>query len=316
MCVSKRGLTLAFVMGGLFLSGWSAGDDLRQIKLQPDYDHDRFSPEPDILRKFAAFTVSFDSKDDDDGDGISDVRRVPEWVGQHIKRTGDSCVDTERRPNTWFTDDDLFLSKIAPNDKSYLHSGYDRGHLAPKILAARLGANAEWNTHTMLNAVPQRPRFNQQPWRRLERTTGAWAQTYCQIWVIQGPVFDDGPYAYIGDEGEYKVAIPHGLFKIVVRERGDDCNEDLPSVSESDPEILTFLYPQLGPGYYERGVDSMVEHKRFLTSLSEVERLTGLAFFPAVPEKVKRRLLRERTSTLWEINPPEGINDFVDACRS
>ena len=150
----------------------------------------------------------------------ADTLRTAEWVAQHVKRTEAACVETEERPDRWFTERDLFVSGIAPNDDSYLHSGFDRGHLAPKILAARLGAAAEWNTHTVLNAVPQRARFNRQPWRRLERTTGAWAQAYCQIWVMQGPVFDTGPRAHIGDEGEREVAIPDALYKIVVRRRG------------------------------------------------------------------------------------------------
>ena len=306
--------TLVWI-GMLGVAPHAGAAEPRPVVLPAGYQHERFAPAPEILRRFAAFTVSFDGRDDDDGDGAADTLRTPEWVAQHIKRTEAGCVDTEDRPNRWFTEADLLLSGIAPDDDSYLHSGYDRGHLAPKMLAARLGAAAEWNTHTVLNAVPQRPRFNRQPWRRLERTTGAWAQAYCQVWVMQGPVFDVGPRAHIGDEGERRVAIPHALYKIVVREAGLDCAGELPEIGESDPRLLVFLYPQLGPGYYERGVDAMREHARYLTSLSEVERLTGLTFFPAVTEAVGRRIRRDRASAVWPVEPPAGVEAYVEACR-
>ena len=123
-------------------------------------------------------------------DGKSDLRRIPEWVAQHIKRTDETCLDTGSRPSKWLTDKDLFHSGVAPDDDSYKNSEFDRGHMAAKLLAARISEAAEWNTHTVLNAVPQRPRFNQQIWRELENLTGAWAQIYGEIWVIQVPEFD------------------------------------------------------------------------------------------------------------------------------
>ena len=50
-----------------------------------------------------------------------------------------------------------------------------------KLLVERLGRDAAYNTHTVLNAIPQRPKFNQGIWRNLEFLTGAWAQAYGQI---------------------------------------------------------------------------------------------------------------------------------------
>lgn len=311
--IGLRGAVIAALVG-VAAAGPVNSAELRPIVHPEDYQHERFAPKYDIERRFAAFSVSFDSKDDDDNDGSGDTLRVAEWVAQHLKRTDAGCVQTHERPRTWFTDAGLFLSGVAPNDDSYRNSGFDRGHLAPKFLAARFGEDAEWNTHTVLNAVPQRPRFNRQPWRRLEETTGAWAQTYCQVWVMQGPVFDKGPKAHIGDEGERRVAIPDALYKIVVRERNLDC-KDPPKMKKSDPEVIAFLYPQLGAGYYERGVDPMAEHARHLTSLSEIESLTGLRFFPGVRGKVARRLRREPAQALWKVEPPSGVTAYVKSCR-
>lgn len=296
------------------LSVWSA--ELKPIKLDPSYDHTRYAPPTDIKREFAAFTVSFDSKDDDDGDGKPDLLRVPEWVAQHIKRMDEPCIDTHDRPSPWFTDADLFRSGVAPEDDSYKHSGFDRGHLAAKLLAARVSEATEWNTHTVLNAVPQRRRFNQQIWKDLEAWTGAWAQAYGEVWVIQGPVFGKGtPYFFIGDDNEPKVAVPDALFKIVIREK-TGCEKD--SVSNEDkslPEMLVFLYPQLGPGYHGKKAD--YRHERFLTTLEEVEKLTELAFFAEADSlglnaSAMKRLRKKRAETLW----PAQKTDFLKVCNN
>ena len=181
------------------------------------YDHARFAPEPDILRVFRGFVVSFDSKDDDDGEPGGDLLRVPHWVSQEIRRWEPTesiqdddvawCLDTLRRRPKWFAEDDLFETGVAPSDDSYRNSGFDRGHMAMKLLVERLGQDAAHNTHTVLNAIPQRPEFNQGIWQDLELLTGAWAQRYGKIWVIQGPVFyKTTTLAWIGDDEERKVS--------------------------------------------------------------------------------------------------------------
>lgn len=265
----------------------------------PEYDHSRFAPIPaDIERKFAAFHVSFDSKDDDNGDGTPDLRRIPEWVSQEIRRFDGECVDTRERPSRWATDSSLYASGVAPNDASYAGSGFDRGHRASKLLAARISLDADRNTHTVLNAVPQFRRFNQQIWRDLENHTGAWAQAYGNIWVIQGPVFYDETNPensrWIGDtdKGERRVVVPDALFKIVVR------------VGESPGmiESLAFLYPQLGARYYSKRTD--FAHERFLTTIAEIEDLTGLSF-PSLES-----LRTHRAEELW----PTEQEYFLTGC--
>ena len=162
------------------------------------YEHTKFAPEADILKVFRGFAVSFDSKDDDGGEPGPDLLRVPHWIAQELRRwepPADDreddeawCLDTLKKRPKWFTDPDLFTSGVAANDNSYRNSGFDRGHMAMKLLVERLGQDAAYNTHTVLNAIPQRPKFNQGIWQNLEFLTGAWAQAYGQIWVIQGPI--------------------------------------------------------------------------------------------------------------------------------
>lgn len=308
----------AVFFAALSMACWSAvAEKLEPIELPIGYEHAKYAPTADILRHFAAFTLSFDSKDDDDGDGKEDLRRVPEWVAQHVKRLDANCVDTEDRPGTWMTDADLLRAGVAPNDASYAGSGFDRGHMAPKLLAARVSPAAEWNTHTVLNAVPQRGRFNQQIWKDLEAITGAWAQLYGEVWVIQGPVFDKGAKpAVIGDRGEQQIAVPDALYKIVVRAKTVAERAAAPEARRKEPEVLVFLYPQLGPRYYGSSKD--YDHARFLTTLDEVEEVTRLTFFPKLDQAVRKRLRTTRAAALWPTERPADRPDlpiFLEGCR-
>lgn len=289
------------------------------------YNHAKFAPDADILRKFCGFTVSFDSKDDDDGDRKPDLLRVPHWVAQEVRRwepqekdrTDDSawCLNTLKDRPKWFTDPELLSSGVAPDDDSYKNSGFDRGHMAMKLLVERLGQNAAYNTHTVLNAIPQRAKFNRCIWKNLEYLTGAWAQKYGVIWVIQGPVFypNESPAVWIGNEGERKIAVPDAVFKIVVRYKTEQEKNKAESQNKEIPEILAFLYPQLGPGYFLSCGDKRdYQHMRFLTSVHEIEELTGLNF--KLPEKLERR----RGTELWD---PQVVDTgkrrlFLPSCKN
>ena len=292
------------------------------------YNHSRYAFNADIVREYDAFIVSFDSKDDDDGDNKPDLRRTPEWVAQHIKRAEKKCIKTHERPK-WSTDNDLYTSGVAPNDDSYEHSGFDRGHMASKFLAARISKKAELETFTVLNAVPQRIRFNRQVWMDLEKLTGAWAQIYGDIWVIQGPVYErvydrknpkkTNPFT-IGDKNELKVSVPDAIYKIVVREKTQTEQIHSVQIEKYDPEILVFLYPQLGPRYHLSKIN--YEHEKYLTTLAEIEKLTGLTFINNSPKRELdelslNRIRMKRTHHLWSVEPPADRSDlkiFISAC--
>lgn len=316
-------LVLVFILAGTTVQ--AAGKPVRRPP--SDYMHTKFAPKADILRVFYGFAVSFDSKDDDDGKPGSDLLRVPHWVGQELRRweppaeerANDNswCLDTLKRRPRWFTDPHLFASGVAPNDDSYLSSGFDRGHMAMKLLVERLDQDAAYNTHTVLNAIPQRPKFNRGIWKNLEYLTGAWAQKYGKVWVIQGPVFYEGEtLAWIGDDGERKVAVPDAAFKIVIRNKTEEERNNAVSQDKDAPEVLAFLYPQLGPGYF--GPSKDYRHARFLTSIDEIERLTGLDFKPSETPTIEKKIERRRATALWapQVVDLKQRRLFISGCKN
>jgi endonuclease G len=143
------------------------------------YNHDKWKTGPtDIVQKWRAYTVSFDSDDDDNGDAQADRWGIPHWVAYQVKKHAPLPKGPER-PSPWITDLALFAKGICPADESYHYPKtiknrppYDRGHMCAKFTAFRMGPEADWNTHTLVNACPQHSDLNQGIWEDLERRYG------------------------------------------------------------------------------------------------------------------------------------------------
>ena len=91
------------------------------IEIPEGYEHDKWNTAPDdAIRKFGAFTSSFDTDDDDTGDGVKDLWGIPQWVAYHMKAFRGS-PNTENRP-AWFTDNGLKNQGFAPTDDTYKYS--------------------------------------------------------------------------------------------------------------------------------------------------------------------------------------------------
>lgn len=290
----------------LLISFPAYATDFKSNVLDPLYDHDRWGTSRNcIVKDFTAYESCFE---DPHIDGSSTPWGIPKWVAYEIKATNASCIKTYDRPSKWITEPELFAKGIMPDDKSYGYpkaftsehkDWFSRGHLAMKMHAERLGADAGWNTHTFYNAVPQRQLFNAGIWLDLEDLTAAWAQEYGSVWVITGPIFaDNSPHSYIGEQNELPVAIPDALFKIVIKEGKD----------HQIPDVLAFIYPQVGAGYYE---GKPFDHTRYLTSVHEVEKLTGLEFLRSLSKSDKEKIEGNTLRQLW-FSQKRG---FLRACQ-
>src|SRR5690349_1524490 len=120
--------------------------------------------------------------------GYSELRRDPLWVMYRAER-----IRTRHhypRPEE-FSVDERTLARVTSRD--YSRSGYQRGHLAPNYIISELyGPVAQRQTFRMSNITPQRPRFNEKLWQRLEEAEADYfVKWFPQVWVVTGPVFDD-----------------------------------------------------------------------------------------------------------------------------
>jgi endonuclease G len=248
----------------LFVTSSVLAAEYKPIVLDPSYNHTKYSPNcAGFEKSFRAYTSCFDTRGDD-----GEAWRIPDFVSYHVKAYDGTLPSGPSRPSTWITEDSLRESGEVSTDASYAYSRdfrrdnpnwYVRGHLAMKQHAWRLGEEADWNTHTMLNAVPQRQRFNAGIWLDLEYKSAELADVLGEVWVIAGPVFYSGePAQWIGEleKGESLVAVPDALFKVIVTPIG----------------VLAYVYPQEHVDYSEK------EHSKFQTTVEHIERLTGMEF--------------------------------------
>jgi endonuclease G len=172
------------------------------------------------------------------------------------------------------TDDNLNAKDKVPNDATYAVSGtnrikevsgsyrYVRGHMCPKAAADRISSAAGYNTHTILNAVPQLQWQNNGIWKSLESRVFEWADEYNRVWVICGPVFfGRNPSVWLGQEGEVKAAVADAFYKIVIRE----------TTGSAGIESLSFVIPNVIPMKKR-------DFSEYLTSIGRIEELTGLTF--------------------------------------
>jgi len=266
----------------------------KPIVLDPAYHHDKYNTQPkDLIFSFRAYMVSFDSNDDNNDDGKGDSWGIPEWVSYEIKAVS-NLEEAPDRPG-WFTDNLLYEMGIAPKDDSYRYSRefraenpnwFDRGHMCMKFIAWRLGPLADYNTHTLLNACPQRHDNNDGIWKDMEFKTMEWADKYGAVWVICGPIVNNSiPTMYIGEleKGELPVVVPDAFFKIVIKESGD----------VNRPDVLALIYPQ----DTERGDKN---HDDYLVSVDNIEQRTGLDFLTILEDDIEEDLEKWIPTRIWE----------------
>ncbi|RXQ87630.1 DNA/RNA non-specific endonuclease [Ancylomarina salipaludis] len=196
-----------------------------------------------------------------------------EWVAYELR--SNETVGLIKRADD-FRPDPVVKTGSANLD-DYRGSGYDRGHLAP---AADMGfsASAMSESFYMSNMSPQKPSFNRGIWKNLETQVRNWAKTYDNIYVVTGGVLKSG----LACIGKNRVAVPENFYKIVFREKA----------GQSD--MIAFLMANKNS---EQPLSS------FIVSVDELESLTGLNFFPQLPDDIENKLEAQHSAQNWDFGP-------------
>jgi len=206
--------------------------------------------------------------------GWSPSLRHPVWAAYHVPRA--ASFDMGRRPN--FQKDRGVASSPAPSD--YANSGYDRGHMVPnRAIVTRFGHDLQKRTFQMTNIAPQRPALNRGPWREMEqRIVDLWTAKYGEIWVIVGAISPgaDKPHKRIRGT---QVAIPAQYYMIVVAQAEDGVRA---LAVRLDQNAASDDFPVHG-----------------IVTIDELEKATGLDFFPDMPKFLKKPLSSDRPTRLW-----------------
>lgn len=223
----------------------------------------RLKDVPELILQRKGYTVSYNRD-----------LKIPNWVAWEL--TPEKLVERESRTDKFLPDPDLPEAEAVTTD-DYKGSGMDRGHLCP-------AGDNRWHWKAMLesfymtNICPQDHNLNRGDWKELEEKCRQWAQKEGRIYIVCGPIlYKKQKHRTIGRQ--HKVTVPEAFFKVVL------CADSRP------PRAIGFIYKNTSGN---RPLDS------YVNSVDEVERITGIDFFPALPDKIERKVEAEYDLKAWE----------------
>ena len=154
--------------------------------------------------------------------------------------------------------------KGCPSPQDYAGSGMDRGHLVP-------AGDLKWSPDAMrqsfllTNAAPMHKALNEGGWAKLEEKVREWTVRDSALLVFTGPVVSNGDTTLTSGQ----VKVPSAYFKVILA----------PCVRPM--RAIAFIYPNGHSGG---------RLSQYAVSVDEVERRTGLDFFPTLPATEQQRL--------------------------
>lgn len=210
-------------------------------------------------------------------------RRNPNWVAWKLEQQD---LGTSGRSSRFYQDQELesYLSqsgsKHAVTPSEYTKSCFDRGHQIP---SADRTSESEDNqmTFVMSNMVPQTAALNRGVWKNLEGYARQLAKAGKKIYIIAGPIYDIN-FGAIGPNTD--IQIPSKNFKILIVLEGNQEPKDI----NASTEVIAVMMPNTladgSPPNTEGPCDTTIpkgslnDWQKYRTSLTEIERLSGVTF--------------------------------------
>jgi len=181
-----------------------------------------------------------------------------EWV--HYRLNSIMLKGKEKRENYRFKQDMTFLTKSVKYS-DYTNFGYDRGHLAP-FADMKMDSTSASESFYMSNISPQKPKFNQGVWKRLEKHVRSLAEKN-ELYITTGGVLNSD-LKRIGKENN--ISVPKQFYKIIY--------------DAKNKKMTAYLMPNIK-------LDSFEKHA---VTVDSIEVLTGIDFYPQLPDKLEEEL--------------------------
>lgn len=198
--------------------------------------------------------------------------KIPNWVAWEL--TPEKLVERESRTDKFLPDPDLPENEAVTTD-DYKRAGMDRGHMCPAG-DNRWHWKAMQESFYMTNICPQNHNLNRGDWKELEEACREWARREGKIYIVCGPVLYQQPHRTIGKK--HKITVPEGFFKVVLCTNG------------KSPKAIGFIYKNAA------GSRPM---ENYASTVDAVERITGIDFFPALPDEIEKKVEAEYDLKQW-----------------
>ncbi len=183
--------------------------------------------------------------------------RQPNWVAWHL--TAEHTDGSYGRLGNFHEEDDVPQPRATLQD--YRGSGWSRGHMCPAG-DNKWDADAMYESFSLVNVCPQNASLNSGPWNSIEMDCRKWARKFGDIYIVCGPLFLNKDHETIG---ENLVFVPEAFFKVVLCLNGK-------------PKAFGFIV---------RNTEGNKKRDLYYNSIDQVERITGMDFFPALPDDIE-----------------------------
>lgn len=114
-------------------------------------------------------------------------------------------------------------------------------------------------------------------WKHLEDLVRAWGREYGSLWIVVGPVLKDS----LPTIGANRVAVPEAYFKVIA------------DLDKNEEKMIAFLIPNQA---------SKEPLEYFAVSVDSVEHLTGIDFFPELPDSLENMLENTANVKSWDFS--------------
>ena len=196
--------------------------------------------------------------------------KIPNWVAWHL--TAEHASGPYQRPaNAWHEDEEVPVPRATLAD--YKSSGWSRGHMCPAG-DNKWDGDAMYESFLFTNCCPQNANLNSGDWNQIEMACRRWAERYGDIFIVCGPILYNNEHETIGSN---KVVVPEAFFKVVL------CLNGTPK----------------GIGFIRKNTDTTKRNDLYVNTISEVERITGITFFPLLPKEISESVKSKADLKDW-----------------
>lgn len=210
------------------------------------------------------------------------------WVA--FRFDGNTRAQSVGRSDEPFMDDPSLSSTLHIGYKGF-GPGYDRGHLCAS--ADRLyDRTANEQTFYMSNMSPQLSSFNQGYWVTLESQVQKLgrSKTFSDtLYVVKGGTIKEGQIkSYITRNNGNKVAVPKYYYMALLK------------VKNGVYHSIAFWMEHKEYGYSYNNKAPLSEIMSHAVSVNELEQLTGIDFFPNLPDATEEKVEDQKDINTWK----------------
>ncbi len=183
--------------------------------------------------------------------------KCPNWVAWYL--SADHSDGEWARSNDYREDYEVPSPRATNED--YKGSIWSRGHMCPAG-DNKWNADAMSETFLLSNMCPQDRSLNSGFWNQVEMDCRKWAKKYGGVYIVCGPLYYKNEHETIGIN---QIVVPKAFYKVILR-------------LNPHPNAI---------GYVVKNNEGTKKKDQYVNTVDEVERLTGIDFFPALPDDIE-----------------------------